>query len=227
MIAETETTARLLGDSELVTGGHLDLDTEGDSVVDGLLGVLARRVVDGEETDELEAVARVLLVARRHVLHRDRERTQTAAGKLLDIVLELVLELGRLVARAEFDDDTCQSQSASGWYERTSHALGHTLHLTIGILGVGDLGALVDRVEGLKLDELDAGAGLGDVAEGADDAAVDGVLVLRARGVGGEQADGVDVVGRVRLDRRLVDRELVGRERARLVCAASEAVQVE
>ena len=106
MVTETETTASLLGDGELVTGRHLDLDAEGDGVVDRLLGVLARRVVDREQTDELEAIASVLLVAGRDVLHRNRERTQTATGKLLDVSLELVLELGRLVARAELDDDT-------------------------------------------------------------------------------------------------------------------------
>ena len=106
MVTETETTASLLGDGELVTGRHLDLDAEGDGVVNRLLGVLARRVVDREQTDELEAIASVLLVAGRDVLHRDRERTETTAGKLLDVGLELVLELGRLVARAELDDDT-------------------------------------------------------------------------------------------------------------------------
>lgn len=219
VVSETETTSSLLGDGKLISGDHLDLDSERLSVVDGLLGVLARGVVDGEESDELEAVALVGHVAGGNVLERDGERAETASGKLLDVLLELVLDLGRLVAGAELDDGS-------------GHALGDALHLSSSVDGVGDLGTLVGGVEGLEVEELDTGAGGGRVRDGPDDAAtrreknersvreacegenvrVDGVLVLDTASVGGVEHDGGGIERAVGLEGRLVDGELVGRE---------------
>lgn len=101
----------------------------------------------------------------------------------------------------------------------TGHALGDALDVARGVLDVGGLGALVDGVEGDEVEELDAAAGDLGAAGALDDAAVDGVLVLGARGVGGERHDLLGVELGVRLDLVLVDREFVGRERAGLVGA--------
>jgi hypothetical protein len=187
VVTEAETTASLLGNGELVTGNHLDLDTESHGVVDGLLGVGSRGVEDGKETDELEAAAlRVLLLAQ-NVFVSHGESTETTAGKLLDVGLELVLEFRGLVAGAELDDDT-------------SHTLGGARELAIGRVAVGDLGTLVNGVEGLEVEELNAGAGRLGVREGADDTAVNGVLVLGTGSVGSEEADALDIPVRVALD---------------------------
>jgi hypothetical protein len=46
----------VLCDSELITSKHLDLDTERDSGVDGLLSIVTGRIDDGEEADEFKAI---------------------------------------------------------------------------------------------------------------------------------------------------------------------------
>lgn len=159
VVSETETATSLLGDGELISGNHLDLDSESLSLVDRLLGVVTGRVEDGEETDELETVSFVVLVVRRDILDGDSEGTEATHGKLLDVLLELILNLGGLVARAEFDNDT-------------SHSLGDTLHLAGRLFDVGDLGTLVDGVEGLEVEELDTLASISDVGDGTDDTPV-------------------------------------------------------
>lgn len=204
VVAETETTTGLLRDSELVTGNHLDLDTESESVVDSLLGIVTGRIEDGEETDEFEAVTLTLVVVTVDILVRDGQSTETTGSEFLDVLLELVLLLLGLVAGTELDDDT-------------GHTLGDTLQLAGGLLAVGDLGTLVDGVEGLEVEELDTGAGTVDVTESADDGSVDGVLVLGTGSVGGEEDDIVGGEGTVRLDGAAIDGELVGGERTGLV----------
>ncbi|KEP44970.1 hypothetical protein V565_338180, partial [Rhizoctonia solani 123E] len=57
VITETEATTGLLCDSELITGNPLDLDTEGNSIVDDLLVIVTGRIEDGEETNKLETAA--------------------------------------------------------------------------------------------------------------------------------------------------------------------------
>jgi hypothetical protein len=106
VVTESETTSGLLGDSKLVTSNHLDANTESLSLVDGLLGVVTGRVVDGEETDELETVTLSEGVAGRNVLDSDGEGTKTTGSELLNVLLESVLDLSGLVAGAELDDDT-------------------------------------------------------------------------------------------------------------------------
>jgi hypothetical protein len=216
VVSETETTSGLLSDSELVTGDHLDLDSEELGVVDGLLGVLTRGVEDGEKADELKAVTLSVLVVGGDVLEGDGERTKSSESKLFDVLLELVLNLGALVAGAELDDGS-------------SHSLGDTLHGASGVLGVGDLGTLVGRVKGLEVKELDASAGGGWVGDGVNDAPgdaqssvsslrgrvrwdvhVDGILVLDSRGVGSKEHDFGGRVRSVGLEGRLVDGKLVG-----------------
>lgn len=140
------------------------------------------------------------------LLIRNSERTQATGRKVLDVRLELVLEILRLVARAELDDDT-------------RHSFGDALQPAGALLAVRDLRALVDGVERLEVEQSDTFArGLG-VLERADDARVDGVLVLRARRVGGEEHDVLDREMRVRLHGALVNSQLVRRKGARLVRA--------
>jgi hypothetical protein len=119
VVSETETATGLLGDSELITGNHLDPDSERLSVVDGLLGVLARRVEDGEKTDELESVSGVVLVSGRDVLVGDGECTETTKSELLNVLLKLILDLGGLVAGAELDDDTLRARILSAMQRET------------------------------------------------------------------------------------------------------------
>jgi hypothetical protein len=204
VVTETESTTGLLGNSELVTGNHLDLDTESHGVVDGLLGVGSGRVKDGQETDEFETVTLGVRGVTEDVLESDSEGSETSSGKLFDVVLELVLDLGSLVSGAEFDDDT-------------GHTLGGTLELAGRLLEVGDLGPLVDGVEGLEVQELDSLSGEGRVREGSNDTSIDGVLVLGTGRVGGEQDTLLDRVGTVGLDVLLVDGQLVGGQGTGLV----------
>lgn len=120
VISETETATGLLGDSELISSHHLDADTESLSVVDGLLGVVTGRVEDGEESDELESVSGLVDLAGRNVLVGDGEGTESTGGELLNIALELVLNLGGLVAGAEVDDDTLSERKPS---QQSRHAV--------------------------------------------------------------------------------------------------------
>lgn len=206
VVTETETTTSLFGDSELITSDHLDLDTEVHSIVDGLLGILTGRVEDGEQTDELETIAFTFVVVVVELLVSDGQSTETTSGVVLDIGFEPVLDLFGLVAAAKLNNDT-------------GHALGDTLELASGLLTVGDLRTLVDGVEWLEVEELDTGAGAGNVTEGLDDTEINGVLVLGTGGVGGQKHDIVGGKWTVGLHGGAIDGELVGGEGTRLVRA--------
>lgn len=198
VVTETETSTSFLGDSELITSDHLDLDTEGHGIVDGLLGVGTGRVENGQETNKLETVTLRILLRTQDILVGDSQGSETTEGELLDIGLELVLHLRRLVSGAQFDDDT-------------SHTLGGTLDLaSISVVSVGDLSSLVDGVEWLEVKELNTLTSHGWVGQGTDDTAVDGILVLGSGSVGSKETDALDVPGGVAFDVLLVDGELVG-----------------
>ena len=138
MVAQAETTSSFLRDGELVTGDHLDLDTESHSIVDSLFGILAGRVKDGEETDELETVALSLKVVTLNFLESDSQGTETTHSEFLNVSLELVLDILGLVAAAKLNNDA-------------GHTLGDALELSGGLLAVGTLGTLVDGVERLEI----------------------------------------------------------------------------
>lgn len=101
----------------------------------------------------LEVVALEFLVG-------DSESAKTTSGVLLDILLELV-------AAAQFDDDS-------------GHTLGDALELARGLLAVGDLGTLIDRLEGFEVQEFGSGTGRRRITESSDNRSVDGVLGLYA-----------------------------------------------
>ena len=206
VVAEAEATSGLLCDSELVARDHLDFYAEPERIVDGLFGVLARRIEDGEQADELKAVALRLMVLAVQLLVCNSECAQATRGKLFDVGLELVLDLLGLVAGAELDDDT-------------GHALGDALDLARRLLAICNFSTLVDGVERLEIEELDAGTGTGGVTDRADDTGIDGVLVLSAGGVCGEKHNVVGGEGTVSAHDALVDGELVGCEGASLVGA--------
>lgn len=206
VVTKSKTTSSLLCDSELITGNHLNLDTEGHGVVDSLLGILTGRVEDGEETDELEAVALLLVIVSLKLLVCNSERTETTGCVFLNVSLEPVLEVLGLVAGAEFDDDT-------------GHALGDTLELAGGLLAVGDLGTLVGRVERLEVEQLNAGTCAGNVTNGLDNGQIDSVLVLGTGSVCSEEDDIVGGEGAVGLDSVTIDGELVGGKGTGLVRA--------
>lgn len=206
VVTETETTTGFLCNSELVTSNHLDLDTEGEGIVDSLLGIFTGRIEDGKQADKLKAIAFSLKVVTVKLFVGNGEGTETTSSVLLNISLETVLDFVGLVACAEFDDDT-------------GHALGDTLELAGGVLAVGDLGTLVDGVEWLEIEESDSSTGLGGITEGTDDTGIDGILVLGTRSVGGEEDDILSGEGAVCPDGVAVDGELVGGEGTGLVRA--------
>lgn len=206
VVAEAETTASLLRNSELITGNHLNLDTECQRIVDRLLRVLTRRVENGKETDKLKAVALAFMVVVVELLVSDSECTETTAGELLNVVFETVLNLIGLIARAKFDDDS-------------GHTLRDALELASRLFAVGNFGALVNGIEQLEVKELNASTGLCWIIERVDYTSVDGVLVLGTGRIGGKENDILGREGAVALHELLVDRELVGRERTRLVRA--------
>ena len=198
VVTKTESSTGLLSNSELVTGNHLDLDTESHGIVDGLLGVGSGRVEDGQKTDKLESSSGGVLLSTVDVLVSDSESSETSSGELLDIGLELVLKLVGLVSGNEVDDDT-------------GHTLGGSLELaSVTLVNVGDLSSLVDGVEGLEVDELDTLSSLGGVGESSNDTAVDSILVLGSGSVGSEETDTLNVPLGVALDVLLVDGKLVG-----------------
>lgn len=205
VVTKTKSSTSFLSNSELITGNHLDLDTESHGIVDGLLGVRSWRVEDGQETNELETSSGRVLLSTVDIFVGDSESSETSSGKLLDISLELVLKFGSLVSGNELDDDT-------------SHTLGGSLELaSISVISVGNLGSLVDRVEGLEVEELDTLSSLGNITESADDTTVNGILVLGSRSVGGQKTDTLDIPLGVALDVLLVNGELVGGEGTSLV----------
>ena len=206
VITEPETAASLLCDRKLVASDHLNLDTERERIVDRLLGIFTRRIEDGKQTDELKAISVGLGVISVELFIGNSESTKTTTGILYDVGLKCVLELVRLITRAEIDDGM-------------GHTLGDTLKTARRFLEVGDLGTFVDGVEGFKLEELNASTGAFGVVEGTNNAAVNGVLVLCTRRIGREQDDVICGEGAVRLDERFVNGKFVGGEGAGLVGA--------
>ena len=206
VVAQTETTPSFLGDSELITSNHLDLDTESHSIVDSLLGVLTGRVEDGEETDKFETVTLSFVITTLDFLKSDGEGTETTHSEFLNVSLEPVLDLLGLVAAAKFDDDA-------------GHALGDTLELSGGLLTVGNLGTLVDGVEWLEVEDLDTSVGFGWVGDGIDDTCIDGVLVLGTGSVCSQLDDILKGEWTVSPDGHTIDGEFVGGEGTGLVRA--------
>jgi len=204
VVTKTQSSTSLLSDSELITGNHLDLDTESHGVVDGLLGVGSGRVEDRQKTDELETVSWRVLLVTVDILVGDSKSSETSSGKLLDVGFELVLKLGGLVSGAQIDDDT-------------SHTLGGSLEPVVSLVEVGDLSSLVDRVERLEVEELDTLSGHLWVWKRTNDTTVDGVLVLGSGAVGSKETNTLDVPLGVALDVLLVNGELVGGESTGLV----------
>jgi hypothetical protein len=130
VVSKSESSSGLLSDGELISSNHLDLDSEGLSVVDGLLGVVTglerdceggggtrsaqvcarrtkqkatHRVEDGEKSDKLESGSLSVLLLRvsDNLLEGDSESSKSSSGELLDVLLELVLHLGGLVPGAD------------------------------------------------------------------------------------------------------------------------------
>ena len=75
VVAQTETASSFLGNGKLITGDHLDLDTKSHSIVNGLFGILAGRIEDGEETDEFETIALSLVIITLDFLKSDSKGT--------------------------------------------------------------------------------------------------------------------------------------------------------
>ena len=206
VVAQTETTSGFLGDSELVTGNHLDLDTESHSIVDSLLGIFTGRVEDGEETDKFETVALSLVIITLNFLKSDSEGTKTTHSEFFNISLESVLDFLGLVAAAKLNDNT-------------GHTLGDTLELAGGLLTVGNLGTLIDGVKWLEVENLDASVGLGWLGDGTNDTRVNGILVLGTGSVGSQLDDIFKGEGAVSPNGGAIDGELVGGEGTGLVRA--------
>ena len=209
VVTQTETSTGFLCDSELVTSNHLNLDTEANGVINGLLGVGTRGVKDGEQTDELEtgSLHVFLELGTRDILVGDSKSTETTSSVFFNIGFQLVLETVGLVSGAEFDNDT-------------SHTLGGTLELaSIHVVSVGDLGSFVDGVERFEVEELDTCSSRFGVWEGTDDTTVNSILVLGSGCVGGKETDTLDVPVGVALYVLLVDGELVGGKSTGLVRA--------
>ena len=77
VVAQTETTSSFLRNGELITGDHLDLDTESHGIVDGLLGILSGRIEDRKETDKLETVTLSIVIITLDFLESGGQGTET------------------------------------------------------------------------------------------------------------------------------------------------------
>lgn len=195
---ELEHAAGLDGNGVGVAGKHLNLETEGLSLNDGLAGVGTRGVEEGQHAEHLPGA--VLL------LDGNGEGTETTAGELGGLLLE---ESGLLLGAVGEGEDS----------------LGGTLGAGVADSAVGGDGgdALGNGVEGSELlglpavgDEL---LGLGVALEGEDGDLVDGVegLDVVGRGQSGDGHHPVDVD--TLHDEGLADGQLVGGEGTGLVGA--------
>ncbi|KAI7862127.1 hypothetical protein BDF14DRAFT_140553 [Spinellus fusiger] len=196
VITHTETTTGFLGNGELITSNHLHLHTESNSTVNGFLGVRARGVIDGEETNETHAETFTFHITAGNFIHSHSQSTETTTGKFIYIIVQGLDLFFGLVAGAEIKNGV-------------GHAFGATENLAIGHTAVGDFSTLVDGVEGLELEFFNAlTRGLG-VGQGVDNAEINGILVLSTGRVGRETDDVVATKLGVGLDSRLVYDQLV------------------
>jgi len=190
--------ASLLGNSDSVTGKHLDGNTELLGFNDGLGSVLTRRVEHGKHTEKDPGLV-VLLVG-------NTERAETTAGELSSLVSE---EVGGLLV-------------AVG---QVKNSLGGTLGASVGVTteSADSSNTLGDGVEGgeflglpLVLEDL---TGFGVALEGEDGNLVDGVerLDVVGRSESGDSHHPVDVLALG--DERLTDGKLVSSESTGLVRA--------
>ena len=63
------------------------------------------------------------------------------------------------------------------------------LQASSGLLVVDDLGTLVNRVEGLEVEQLDASTSVGGITDGASNVGVSGIMVFGMGGISGEKDD--------------------------------------
>ncbi|GJC90876.1 hypothetical protein ColLi_13714 [Colletotrichum liriopes] len=195
---ELEHAAGLDGNGVGVTSKHLDLETKSLGLENGLAGIAARGVEEGQHAEHLPGA--ILL------LDGDGEGTETTAGELSGLLLE---ESGLLLGAVGEGED----------------GLGGTLGASVADAAVGGDGGdtLGDGVEGSELlglpavgDEL---LGLRVALEGEDGDLVDGVkgLDVVGRGESGDGHHPVDV--NTLHDEGLADGQLVGSEGTGLVGA--------
>ncbi|GKT88394.1 LOW QUALITY PROTEIN: hypothetical protein Ct61P_06244 [Colletotrichum tofieldiae] len=195
---ELEHAAGLDGNGVGVTSKHLDLETESLGLENGLAGIAARGVEEGQHAEHLPGA--ILL------LDGNGEGTETTAGELSGLLLE---ESGLLLGAVGEGED----------------GLGGTLGASVADAAVGGDGGdtLGDGVEGSELlglpavgDEL---LGLRVALEGEDGDLVDGVkgLDVVGRGESGDGHHPVDV--NTLHNEGLADGQLVGSEGTGLVGA--------
>ncbi|GJC95128.1 hypothetical protein ColKHC_03954 [Colletotrichum higginsianum] len=195
---ELEHAAGLDGDGVGVTSKHLNLETEGLGLENGLSGIAARGVEEGQHAEHLPGA--ILL------LDGNGERTETTAGELGGLLLK---ESGLFLGAVGEGED----------------GLGGTLGAGVADAAVGGDGgdALGDGVEGGELLGLPAVGqkllGLGVTLEGQDGDLVNGVesLDVVRRGESGDGHHPVDVD--TLHDEGLADGQLVGGEGTGLVGA--------
>jgi len=77
VVTEAKATTRFLGNGELITGDHLDFDTKGEGIIDGLLGVCAGRIEDGKESNEFKPVTLSVVVVALEFLISNGKGTET------------------------------------------------------------------------------------------------------------------------------------------------------
>ncbi len=191
--AHAELAGDLDGDGGVVAGDHLDGDALGLDRVDRRLAVIARRVEHRQDAEQRPGLAAVLGAG-------DGERPVALGGEGGDGVLDLLRHVGRRLRQVD---------------DRLRGALGDGQFLALRVLD-RRLGALGHRVEGGE--EL-VGPGLGGVRvlQALDDAGVDRVVVLEARGEGAGEDDVLGVGGGEQ--DRVAELQLVLGQRAGLVGA--------
>mmetsp|Transcript_11128 Transcript_11128/g.33364 ORF Transcript_11128/g.33364 Transcript_11128/m.33364 type:complete len:778 (+) Transcript_11128:428-2761(+) len=134
--AHAQLAGGLLANEQLVAGDHLDVDALLSAGLHGGLGVVARRVEQGQQAHELPSgVAAVIALS-----HGEAQGAVATAGKLGDLALHVVLDVSHIVAIPE-------------------HHLGGTLHeavrlATLVVRQHGGDGVLVGGVERHELDLL-------------------------------------------------------------------------
>ncbi|KUI57714.1 hypothetical protein VP1G_10929 [Cytospora mali] len=162
---KTELAGSLTSDTDGITSQHLDGQTQGLGLVDGLSSVVTGRVGAGHDTQDLPGTLTTLA--------SNTKRTETTGSELSDLVLVGLVDLlgDGVVLLDRLEDEERSTLDASN---------------TLALGRLNDSGNLLgDRVEGVESDDLVLGEdrlGAGVVLQGLEEGLVDGVNTLLLAG---------------------------------------------
>ncbi|KAI9252286.1 hypothetical protein BDA99DRAFT_177685 [Phascolomyces articulosus] len=104
VITHTKTTTCFLTNGQLITGNHLDLNTQSNGTVNGFLCIGTWGIVNGQKTDKTHTLAFTIDFTRGNFIDSHGQSTKTTTSKFIDIIVQsLNLSFG-LITRAKIQD---------------------------------------------------------------------------------------------------------------------------